>query len=40
MVEQGGRTIDYTYDELYRLTNESISVDPFSINGSIGYYLR
>ncbi len=35
--ELGGRTVTYTYDDLYRLTNETIASDPQGINGSVGY---
>jgi len=34
-VEFGGRTVDYTYDALYRLTGETIA--GAAINGTIGY---
>jgi YD repeat-containing protein len=33
----GGRTVNYTYDDLYRLTSESIVNDPHGVNGSAGY---
>lgn len=35
VVEFGGRTVDYTYDELYRLTGETITGG--TVNGTIGY---
>ena len=35
MVEQDGRTVDYSYDALYRLTEESISADPVGLNGTV-----
>jgi RHS repeat-associated protein len=38
-VELSGRAINWTYDGVYRLTNETISLDPRSINGSVGYGL-
>jgi RHS repeat-associated protein len=37
VTELGGRTINYTYDDLYRLTSESIANDPHGINGSASY---
>ncbi len=33
------RTTTYTYDDLYRLTNESVAGDPNGNNGDIGYQL-
>jgi RHS repeat-associated protein len=38
-VESSGRTLNWTYDGIYRLTNETISLDPHSVNGSVGYGL-
>jgi RHS repeat-associated protein len=38
-VELGGRTVNWTYDGVYRLTNEAISLDPHSNNGSVSYGL-
>ena len=38
-VESSGRTLSWTYDGIYRLTNEAISLDPHSVNGSVGYGL-
>lgn len=35
VVELGGRTVDYTYDELYQLTSETITGG--TVNGTIGY---
>ena len=37
VTEVGGRTGNYTYDDLYRLTSESIGNDPHGVNGSAGY---
>jgi RHS repeat-associated protein len=37
VADLGGRTVTYTYDDLYRLTNESISNDPHGVNGSESY---
>ena len=37
VTELGGRTVNYTYDELYRLTNETISNDTHGINGTVSY---
>ena len=37
VTEQGGRSISWTYDNLYRLTNETIAGDTHGQNGSIGY---
>jgi RHS repeat-associated protein len=39
VTESSGRTINWTYDGIYRLTNETISLDPHSKNGSVGYGL-
>lgn len=38
-VIEGGRTITYTYDELYRLTDENRVGDGNGNNGAIGYTL-
>jgi YD repeat-containing protein len=38
-VEANGRTIDWNYDGIYRLTNETIASDPGQNNGSIAYTL-
>jgi YD repeat-containing protein len=35
--ELGGRIVNYTYDDLYRLTNESIANDTHGVNGIISY---
>ncbi|HKR11221.1 MAG TPA: PKD domain-containing protein [Pyrinomonadaceae bacterium] len=35
--ELGGRTVNYTYDDLYRLKSETIANDPHSINGLVSY---
>ncbi len=37
VVEQNGRTVNYTYDSLYRLTSETISSSAPSQNGSVSY---
>jgi RHS repeat-associated protein len=37
--ESNGRTAAWSYDNIYRLTNETISLDPHSVNGSVGYGL-
>ena len=37
--ELGGRQVNYTYDGIYRLTNEAISGAPSGANGSVGYGL-
>jgi len=31
--------LSWSYDNIYRLTNETISLDPHSVNGSVGYGL-
>jgi len=31
--------VNWSYDGIYRLTNETISLDPHSVNGSVGYGL-
>ena len=38
-VESTGRTINWNYDGVYRLTSETISSDPGKINGSASYFL-
>jgi len=38
-VESTGRTINWNYDGVYRLTNETISSDPGKNNGSASYSL-
>lgn len=35
--ELGGRTVTYTYDDLYRLKSETVANDPHSINGAVSY---
>ncbi|HYJ87392.1 MAG TPA: RHS repeat-associated core domain-containing protein [Pyrinomonadaceae bacterium] len=37
VTEHGGRTVNYSYDDLYRLTNETIANDPHGINGTVSY---
>jgi len=37
VTELSGRTVNYTYDDLYRLTSESIANDPHGVNGSASY---
>jgi len=37
VMELSGRTVNYGYDNLYRLTSESIANDPNSINGAVNY---
>jgi len=37
VTEKSGRTVSYSYDNLYRLTNETIASDPNAMNGSISY---
>jgi RHS repeat-associated protein len=37
VTELGGRTVNYTYDDLYRLTNETIANDSHGINGTVSY---
>jgi len=37
--ESSGRTLNWSYDGIYRLTNETISLDPRSKNGTITYGL-
>jgi RHS repeat-associated protein len=37
--EQGGRTLAWSYDGIYRLTNETIASDPGGNNGSVSYGL-
>jgi RHS repeat-associated protein len=38
-VESSGRTLNWSYDGIYRLTNETISLDPHSNNGAVSYGL-
>jgi RHS repeat-associated protein len=37
--ELNGRTVNWSYDGIYRLTNETISLDPAKHNGSVSYGL-
>ena len=37
--EQGGRTLNWSYDNIYRLTSETIADDPTNNNGSVSYGL-
>jgi YD repeat-containing protein len=37
VTELSGRTVAYTYDNLYRLTSETIANDVVGVNGSLGY---
>jgi RHS repeat-associated protein len=37
--ESSGRTLSWNYDGIYRLTNETISLDPMSKNGTVAYGL-
>jgi len=37
VTEQSGRTVNYGYDDLYRLTSEVIANDPNEMNGSVSY---
>ena len=37
VTELSGRTVGYTYDNLYRLTSETIASDPNAINGAVSY---
>lgn len=37
VAELSGRQVNYLYDDLYRLTRETIASDPSGINGIIGY---
>jgi RHS repeat-associated protein len=39
VVELGGRTVNWTYDGIYRLTNESIAGAPSDIDGAVNYSL-
>ena len=38
-VIEGAKTITYTYDDLYRLTNETVAGDTHGNSGAIGYTL-
>jgi RHS repeat-associated protein len=37
--EQGGRTLQWNYDNIYRLTGETITGDPGDSNGAVDYTL-
>jgi YD repeat-containing protein len=37
VTELSGRSATYGYDNLYRLTSETIASDPNSINGAVSY---
>jgi len=37
VAELNGRTVNYGYDNLYRLTSETIAHDPAGINGAVSY---
>jgi YD repeat-containing protein len=37
VTELSGRTVNYGYDNLYRLTSETIVNDPNSVNGAVSY---
>jgi len=37
VIELSGRTVNYSYDDLYRLTGETITNDPHAVNGSASY---
>jgi len=37
VTELSGRTVNYSYDNLYRLTNETIASDPNGVNGAASY---
>jgi RHS repeat-associated protein len=39
VTESNGRTVRWDYDGIYRLTNETISLDPRSKNGTVDYGL-
>ncbi len=39
VTEGTGRTINWNYDGIYRLTNEAVSEDPAKVNGSVSYSL-
>jgi hypothetical protein len=34
-----GRTLAWSYDGIYRLTNEAVTSDPANVNGSVAYSL-
>jgi RHS repeat-associated protein len=35
--EQSGRTVNYGYDDVYKLTSEAVTADPGSHNGTVNY---
>jgi YD repeat-containing protein len=37
VTELSGRTVNYGYDNLYRLTSEAIASDPATMNGAVSY---
>ena len=37
VAELSGRTVSYGYDNLYRLTSETIASDPNAVNGAVSY---
>ncbi|MGA8367820.1 MAG: hypothetical protein WB716_10940, partial [Candidatus Acidiferrales bacterium] len=37
VAEQSGRTVNYAYDNIYRLTSETVAGDPNGNSGTIGY---
>jgi RHS repeat-associated protein len=37
VAELSGRTVNYGYDNLYRLTNETIAADPAGMSGAVSY---
>ena len=37
--EGTGGTLNWTYDGIYRLTNEAVASDPDQVNGSVAYGL-
>lgn len=39
VIENSSKTTTYTYDDLYRLTNEPVAGDPNGNNGDLGYPL-
>jgi RHS repeat-associated protein len=39
VVELGGRTVNWSYDGIYRLTNEAVTNDPSNNDGAIAYQL-
>jgi predicted Zn-dependent protease len=37
VTELSGRTVNYGYDSIYRLTSETIASDPNNVNGAASY---